>query len=268
MLQEHPLPIRRPASPLLAASLPAAITAALAVGPALPAGAATFTVTHLGDNGAGSLRQAILDANLTPGADQIVFDSQLTGRLELASALPSIQESIDILGPGAERLSLDANQTGRVLEFRGQPESVYLLEGLRLEGGSIASGGGGGIALFDGRLTLEGMQVAGNLTSDSGCGGGIFGSFETSLTLRRSIVAGNRAGCGGGLAARNLVIEQSAIYDNRARTTGAGIWSDSSVGLFETTVSGNRGTAESPVISSGAGIEIVSGGDLLLYQVT
>ena len=36
-------------------------------------GAATFTVTSTSDSGAGSLRQAILDANANPGSDTIVF---------------------------------------------------------------------------------------------------------------------------------------------------------------------------------------------------
>src|SRR5260221_3088616 len=35
--------------------------------------AATFTVTNTNDSGAGSLRQAILDANTAPGADTITF---------------------------------------------------------------------------------------------------------------------------------------------------------------------------------------------------
>ena len=39
------------------------------------AGAAgtTFTVTNTNDSGAGSLRQAILDANANPGGDTIAF---------------------------------------------------------------------------------------------------------------------------------------------------------------------------------------------------
>src|SRR5688572_23214049 len=36
--------------------------------------AATFTVTNTNDSGAGSLRQAILDANANPGQDMISFN--------------------------------------------------------------------------------------------------------------------------------------------------------------------------------------------------
>jgi hypothetical protein len=40
---------------------------------AAPLAAGTFTVTNTNDTGAGSLRQAILDANAAAGADTIVF---------------------------------------------------------------------------------------------------------------------------------------------------------------------------------------------------
>ena len=51
----------------------------------LPAGAATFTVTNLNNSGPGSLRQAILDANVAAGDDDIVFQSGLSGQITLTS---------------------------------------------------------------------------------------------------------------------------------------------------------------------------------------
>ena len=53
--------------------LAAAVTAALMLA-TLPASAATFTVTTTADSGAGTLRQALEDANATLGADTIVFN--------------------------------------------------------------------------------------------------------------------------------------------------------------------------------------------------
>lgn len=62
-----------------------------------------FTTTNTDDGGAGSLRQAILDANATPGADTIVFDipAELCSaagvcRIEPLSALPTITETVTI----------------------------------------------------------------------------------------------------------------------------------------------------------------------------
>ena len=72
--------------------------------------AATFTVTNTTDNGAGSLRQAITDANNTSGADTINF-SVGTGSITItvASELPTITESVVINGlsqPGATTLPI------------------------------------------------------------------------------------------------------------------------------------------------------------------
>lgn len=41
--------------------------------------AATFTVRNLSDAGRGSLRQAVLNANASPGADVVAFAPGLTG---------------------------------------------------------------------------------------------------------------------------------------------------------------------------------------------
>jgi parallel beta-helix repeat protein len=60
---------------------------------------ASFTVTNLNDNGVGSLRQAILDANSAPGVDQIVF--VIAGSINLLSTLPDIVDNIIIDGTTA-----------------------------------------------------------------------------------------------------------------------------------------------------------------------
>ncbi len=48
--------------------------------------AATFTVTNTNDSGAGSLRQAILDANANPGDDTIAFNIPGSGVQTIAVA--------------------------------------------------------------------------------------------------------------------------------------------------------------------------------------
>ena len=78
----------------------------LALGAAAPAGADIFDVDRTADDGdPGSLRWAILRANDTPGADQIVFDATLLAgqTITLSSALPVIEESVTIDGDHAER---------------------------------------------------------------------------------------------------------------------------------------------------------------------
>jgi hypothetical protein len=62
--------------------------------------AMTFSVTNTNDSGAGSLRQAILDANANAGADTISFNVPGTGvhTIAPASELPTITESVTIDG--------------------------------------------------------------------------------------------------------------------------------------------------------------------------
>src|SRR5262245_14272617 len=78
-------------------------TLALALGLAAFAGASranTYTVTSIADSGAGTLRQAILDANANPGADTIAFNITGSGvhTITPTSTLPDITGAVTIDG--------------------------------------------------------------------------------------------------------------------------------------------------------------------------
>jgi hypothetical protein len=64
------------------------------------ASAAVFTVTNVNDSGPGSLRQAILNANASPGADTINFNIPGGGVQTIAptNALPAITNAVFIDG--------------------------------------------------------------------------------------------------------------------------------------------------------------------------
>ena len=64
----------------------------VALSAAVSAEAATFTVTTNADSGAGSLRQAITDANANPGADTINFNIPGAGvhTIVLTTWLPNL----------------------------------------------------------------------------------------------------------------------------------------------------------------------------------
>src|SRR5438105_15776751 len=73
--------------------------------------AATFTVTTKADSGAGSLRQAILDANGAAGADTITFNIAGSGvqAMSTLTALPAITQPVIIDGykqPGCKANNL------------------------------------------------------------------------------------------------------------------------------------------------------------------
>ncbi|HMS92658.1 MAG TPA: hypothetical protein PJ993_01855 [Candidatus Saccharibacteria bacterium] len=79
--------------------------------------AATYTVTNNNDSGAGSLRQAIIDANTNPGTDIIVFDNTYT--IQPTSALPSIDDPVEINGYTGSPGGATANSAASPSPFNG-----------------------------------------------------------------------------------------------------------------------------------------------------
>ena len=106
---------------------------------------ATFIVTTVADSGAGSLRQAILSANGSAGADLITFNLG-TGPFKILplTQLPDITEAVTIDGysqSGASVNSLaDGTNANIVVELSGAslPNGNGLV--LRGSGGSIVRG--------------------------------------------------------------------------------------------------------------------------------
>src|SRR5690242_20235799 len=70
--------------------------------------AADYIVVTNSDSGPGSLRQAILDANLN-GGGRITF-SNVSGAITISNQLPTLTWSIQILGPGADQLAIQGGQ--------------------------------------------------------------------------------------------------------------------------------------------------------------
>src|SRR5262245_65482050 len=73
-----------------------------------------FKVTKLADDGDGSLRQAILDANAHSGADVIKFADGLEGQISLTSGELVISDSVTIEGPGAKVMAGAGGRLRRV----------------------------------------------------------------------------------------------------------------------------------------------------------
>src|SRR3954467_14828133 len=113
----------------------------LCVFPDMPCRAATFVVTNTADSGAGSLRQAIISANATPGANLIQFNLPGSGVRTIApfTQFPDITNSVTIDGysqPGSITNTL-ASANNAVLAVRLDGASVTnnaFSVGLRLNG--------------------------------------------------------------------------------------------------------------------------------------
>ncbi|HBL30540.1 MAG TPA: hypothetical protein DD490_27205, partial [Acidobacteria bacterium] len=222
----------------------AAALGALVAG--IPAGAATFTVSNLGDSGTGSLRQAVTDANGAAGADIIAFQAGLTGTITLTTGQLDVTDSVDVQGPGAAALTVSGNNASRVFDlYSGAALLDVTLAGLTLTGGNAADGGA--VRSRDENLTLDGVTLTGNRAA--GSGGGLWTDGPTmGLTVRNATISGNTAagGDGGGLrvgdAGGAILIEDSTISGNDASTNGGGIELGSpnyNTTLDRVTISGN-----------------------------
>ena len=190
---------------------------------------ATFTVTSTADSGAGSLRQAILDANAADGRDAIVFDASFDGGAEDIIRLTSGQiEITDALridgGPGvtitgdaagddvtdaAGITDVAASGAGRLDDNSRIFDATdrLTLDGLTLTGGRTTADaeGGGAVRSTGARLTLTDSTVSGNSTAGNYAhGGGIYGRHDVTVT--NSTVSGNSTAGdyadGGGICGR------------------------------------------------------------------
>lgn len=162
----------------------------------------TLTVTSTADSGAGSLRQAVLDAS--PMGDTIVFDSTVFATAQtitLTSGQIALHKNLTIDGSALpSQVTISGNNALRIFTIRsGQ---TVALKSLKLTGGYGLPGDGsltdiyrqGGAMFFDGTLF----------------GGG-------TLTLTQCTLSGNSAGFGGAIhSGGGLTLTHCTVSDNHA----------------------------------------------------
>lgn len=199
------------------------------------------TVNNKNNSGAGSLRDAIINAN---NGDTIDFSPGLSGTIVLASPPLTLSKNLTIIGPGAGVLGVDGN--GGVGIFR-LTTGTTAISGLRISNGFV-SGAGGGISVDGGNLTLNNCSISGN-DSESGGGAVVFGG--SSLTIINSTVSGNISAVeGGGISNRGgtLTMINSTINGNRA-PQGGGVSADGGMTtILNCTITDNGNTS----VASGA----------------
>jgi hypothetical protein len=248
---------------------------------AVPAAAQAddFTVTNLNDSGSGSLRQAVIDANADNGADRILFKSKLSGTIDLnGNELELYGGDVDVIGPGARKVTVDAEGASRAFFFYGAylsaPPSDATLSGLTVTGGDSSNGSGLDTLGADIDLTISRATITGN--DAGGRGGGVYmgydpgnrlvidsstisgnsaGTFgggvyvrEAAFSIRNSTISGNSANEGGGIAQRytdqeDTEVVSSTVTGNHADDSGGGIYENSGGAQIRgTIVAGNTAT--------------------------
>jgi hypothetical protein len=206
--------------------------------------AALRTVTNTSDSGAGSLRQAIIDADNANTGDTIEFSPTVTGTILLSGKL-EVTQSLTISGPGVSTLTIDGGSIDTV--FQVDAGATVSISGLTIEHAAKNSCGGI-VNEFGGMLTVSDCTISNNESTLGGCAGGI--RSYGSLNVTNSTISFNSETFGGGgiLNTGTLTVTASIIYENTAND-GGGIENDGTLTVVNCTIYGNG------VISGGGGIE-------------
>jgi CSLREA domain-containing protein len=206
-----------------------------------------IVVANLNFDGAGSLRQALLDAPAAPAVSDIVFDPALTATpatLRFGTQL-SVDRNLSIHGPGAQRLTLNGARQARVLAVQaGRRVSV---SGLTLADGvgvGAPSNAGGVLVVATGsHLSLLESVVSGGRNS---AGAAIFNQSGAALYISRSTISGNSVGAASAEPVVDagfdgvVLIDSSTFSGNRGSALRLG---NSRGSLVRSTVHANAGVS-------------------------
>lgn len=223
---------------------------------ALPAYAATITVTSENDAGAGSLRQAVLDAG--PG-DTVSF-APTVHRIDLVTGI-TITKSLTISGPGQSTLTIGRANTSTFDQLTFDPaadDQDFTLSSLTIEG--IVGGSGMGffsraVTHLPGATTITNVTVTGEHTTDGAAGLRLQSSLGdvriTGSTFTDNLGGGSQPGGAVMVIAANALIhvESSTFEGNEASGyVGGGLMfqNDQSAGPIEvvgSTFTDNHGDA-------------------------
>ncbi|MGH8103834.1 MAG: choice-of-anchor Q domain-containing protein, partial [bacterium] len=255
----------------------------------------TTDVVNSGDS-VNSLREAIICANTTAGADTITvpagtYNLTIAGANEDAAATGDldITEALTINGAGQAITIIDGGALDRAFEIRGS--IPVAISGVAIQNGSIRSNGGGirndsgnltitnstisnndagtsafggGVYISSGVVNISGSTVRDNRAED---GGGMFGEAG-SISIANSTISGNRSvgGGGGGIynGGGNLTITNTTISGNSANGPGGGILTRGPTTILNSTISGNSSTGAGSFI--GGGIYVIGGTTTVVHS--
>jgi CSLREA domain-containing protein len=276
------------------------------------ASANTITVTSnadpTGTAGTCTLRDAITAANTnaatnncaagdTTAANPDTIDFSLPGSppntIQLASALPKLDDVLTIDGPGPGSADLTVRGQGTYRVFDIQDAGTAPFPDVTLNDMTVTNGAGGILVEAATAFALNNVIVSGNsvastsATQSSASGAGIESTGGATMNINSSTVSGNSEtatttgagiccsvfaqalGAGIHLAqGGNLTIDQSTISGNQAHANGnqfaatnGAIYNEGQTTIDSSTISGNIATATVSE-ADGAGTAVANGGGI------
>ncbi len=213
-------------------------------------------VVNTDDSGAGSLRQAIEDAE--PG-ETILFETGVEGMIPVNSII-LLTKNVTIRGPRPPAaIVLDALGAQGIFEI--SPPATVTLEQLTLRGGA------GGSAVFnEGDLTVERCVFEDNVGAGTARGGAI--GNRGALVARDSIFRRNSGFNGGAIAADSAQgsrFERCTFQDNVADGNSGGAIVGGPVTVLNSTFVGNQASDPDQDRVGGA-VALFSGDNLIAFS--
>jgi hypothetical protein len=227
----------------------------------------TYLVTSLADGGAGSLRQAVLDANTHPGADAIAFAPTLHGTIGLTSGQLNVTGSLTLTGPSAGAIIVSGTHASRIFDIAAGVtaaiDDLTLTQGRANQGGAVRNAG---------HLTLAQDVLTYNEATARAAGfvggGALFNDAGASLLLSQSTLANNRAvTSGGGLFSKGLATLRGDTFTGNEASAGGGVDNDG-VALTITDNCFFAGNVANGSMNDGAGGALVNNTTASIFNST
>jgi hypothetical protein len=156
----------------------------------------TTSITDLIANPGGSgisLREAIVAANNTVGADEILFSPAINGQpINLTMDQLAISQTLTITGNGVTSTIVDAQTNSRIFDITNTAGNVTI-NGMTLRNGRVSFGVGGAIRFLPGAgntLSILNSTLSGNSTSGTDSEGDAVFSDSGAVTVTNSIFSG------------------------------------------------------------------------------
>jgi hypothetical protein len=187
----------------------------------------TFDVTNTNDTGAGSLRQAITDANNHPGSDLIDFIiGKTVETISIGANLPTITDPVTIDGTPQS-----AANNGQIIQVSGPGAGAGVIgfrvgtggSGTIIRGLVINSFGGNAIEFDVGGNTVEGSFIGtdtAGANAANGNGNGIFINNSANNTIGGTSTPGFAAGAGNLISGNGSAANGDGILIQGANATG------------------------------------------------
>ena len=194
-----------------------------------------------------TLRDAIKTAIANNNGDIVFAPGVNGGTITLGAALPAINMtgSIDILGPGANLLTVSGNNTYSPFSLSA---GTLDLSGLTIANGKT-TGSGGAINNTSGTITLNGVLLSGNTATGNG------GAINNGgvLLASNSTFSGNKAAAGSAIYNTDAAKMMYSTVAGNTATSSGGIYNNSGAAMtaVNSTFAANTGTGPG-VFSSGA----------------